>query len=266
MYNEEHLVTADKEGNFYCRAVDAVLHWRENQQVCGVGCPCFAMTDTVAGKDGCFVCRYEEAQSDKDAPLFPSVQGLDKRLEKAYRYAANAHHGQYRKGTKIPYFTHIITTVNYCMELTDDVEVIQAAILHDTVEDTSVTLQDLQREFGERVARIVEADTEDKRRDKPASETWEIRKRETVSHLADKSYEARLVMLADKTANAESLLREWEQTGDAVWNKFNMRDKKMQEWYFRSVAGCLAEFSDTSVMKKLLEYIDRLFGKKAGHE
>ena len=73
-------------------------------------------------------------------------------------------------------------------------------------------------------------------------------------------------MLADKTANAESLFNEWEQIGDAVWNKFNMRDKKKQEWYYRSVADCLAEFSDTSVMKKLMEYIDRLFGKKAEHE
>ena len=266
MYNKEHLVTADKEGNFYCRAVDAVLNWRENQQVCGAGCPCFVMEDVVTKQDGCFTCRYKGERSDEDAPLFPLVQGLDERLEKAYRYAANAHHGQYRKGTKIPYFAHIITTVNYCIELTDDVEVIQAAILHDTVEDTSVTLQDLRREFGERVARIVEADTEDKRRDKPAPETWEIRKQETILHLADKSYEAKLVMLADKTANAESLLKEWEQIGDAVWNKFNMRDKKKQEWYFRSVAGCLAEFSDTSVMKKLMEYIDTLFGKKAEHE
>lgn len=266
MYNKEHLVKADKDGKFYCRAVDAVLNWRENQQVCGIGCPCFKMTDTVAREDGCFVCQYEGERSDKDSPLFPLVQGLDERLEKAYRYAANAHHGQYRKGTQIPYFTHIITTVNYCMELTDDIEVLQAAILHDTVEDTPVTLEDLQREFGERVARIVEADTEDKRRDRPASETWEIRKRETILQLTNKPREAKIVMLADKAANAEALLKEWERLGDAVWNKFNMRDKKKQEWYFRSVADCLAEFSDTSVMKKLMEYIDRLFGKKAGHE
>lgn len=262
MYNKEHVVTADKEGNFYCRAVDAVLNWRENQQVCGAGCPCFVMADTVTKQDGCFVCRYEGERSDTDSPLFPSVQGLDERLGKAYQYAADAHHGQCRKGTKIPYFTHIITTVNYCMELTDDIEVLQAAILHDTVEDTSVTLQDLRRNFGERVARIVEADTEDKRRGRPASETWEIRKRETILQLANKPHEAKIVMLADKTANAEALFKEWEQIGDVVWNKFNMRDKKKQEWYFRSVAGCLAEFSDTSVRKKLMEYIDRLFGEK----
>lgn len=255
MYNKEHIVTADKKGNFYCRAVDAVLNYRENQQVCGVGCPCFVMA-----RDGCFVCKYEGERTDKDSTLFPSVPGLDKRLEKAYRYAAAAHSRQYRKGTRIPYFTHIITTVNYCMELTDDVEIIQAAILHDTVEDTSITLEDLRRDFGARVARIVEAETEDKRRDRPASETWEIRKRETISSLRDKPYDAKIVVLADKTANAEALFKEWQLLGDEVWNKFNMRDKKKQEWYFRSVAECLVELSDTNVMKKFMEYIDGLFG------
>ncbi|MCD8038959.1 MAG: HD domain-containing protein [Lachnospiraceae bacterium] len=257
MYNQEHIVKADNEGNFYCRAVNAVLNCRENQQVCGIGCPCY-----VSAADGCFVCKYEREETGKALSLFPSVAGLDKRLDKAYRYAADAHRRQYRKGTSIPYFTHIITTVNYCMELTDEVEIIQAAILHDTVEDTCVTLQDLRREFGGRVARIVEAETEDKRRDRPADETWEIRKQETISRLGNIQYDAKIVVLADKTANAEALFKEWQQMGDEVWNQFNMRDKKKQEWYFRSVAECLEEVSGTGVMKKLEEYIDRLFGRE----
>lgn len=249
----QHIVTADQNGNFYCRAADAVLNYKENQQVCGVGCPYFVVTDTVAAEEGCFVCNYASGP-------FPTAPGLDKGLEKAYRYASEAHKGQYRKGTTIPYFTHIITTVNYCMELTDDIEILQAAILHDTVEDTSVTLEDLRRDFGERVARIVEADTEDKLRDRPADETWEIRKQTTILYLKDRPSDAKMVILADKTANAESLFKEWQQLGDVVWHKFNMKDKKKQEWYFRAIADCLTEFSDTSVMKKYIEYIDRLFG------
>ena len=252
----QHIVTADQNGNFYCKAVDAVLNYKENQQVCGAGCPYFVVTDTAAAKEGCFVCRYASGP-------FPSVPGLDEGLEKAYRCAFNAHKGQYRKGTKIPYFAHIITTLNYCMELTKDVEVLQAAILHDTVEDTDVTLEDLRRDFGARVASIVEADTEDKLRDRPAHETWEIRKQTTITNLKDRPNDAKIVILADKTANMESLYREWKQIGDAVWDKFNMKDRKKQEWYFRAIADCLAEFSDTSVMKKLMEYIDGLFG--GGH-
>jgi len=253
MYANEHVVTADNDGNFYCAAADAVLNYKKNQQVCGAGCPYFAATDAAAAKDGHFVCKY-------DSGPFPSVPGLDKRLEKAYRYASEAHKGQYRKGTKIPYFTHIITTMNYCMQLTKDIEILQAAILHDTVEDTHVTLEDLRRVFGERVARIVEADTEDKLRDRPADETWEIRKQTTVLHLKDRPSDSKMVVLADKTANVESLFKEWQQLGDAVWLKFNMKSKEKQEWYFRAIADCLTEFSGTSVMKKFMEYIDRLFG------
>lgn len=249
MHDKEHIVTADKEGNFYCKAADAVLNYNKNQEVCGAGCPCY-----VSAGGGRFVCRYGDG-------IFPSVEGLDKGLEKAYRYAFCAHKGQLRKGTRIPYFTHIITTVNYCMELTDDIEILQAAILHDTVEDTHVTFEDLRREFGARVARIVEDDTEDKLRDMPPEQTWEIRKQTTVRHLKDKPLDSKAVVLADKTANAESLFVEWRELGDNVWDKFNMKDKAKHEWYFRSIAECLTEFSDTSVMKKLTEYIDGMFGK-----
>lgn len=251
----QHIVTADKNGDFYCKAADAVLNYKQNQQVCGVGCPYFVKADNTKENDGCFVCRYDDG-------LFPSVEGLDKRLEKAYRYASDAHKGQYRKGTKIPYFTHIITTLNYCMELTEDIEILQAAILHDTVEDTHVTLAELRRDFGARVAKIVEADTEDKLRDRPADETWEIRKQTTISHLKEQSSDAKIVILADKTANIESLFKEWQQLGDAVWNKFNMKDSRKQEWYFRAIADALTEFYDTSVMKTFREYIDKLFGGK----
>lgn len=249
MRDKEHIVTADKEGSFYCKAADAVLNYNKNQEVCGIGCPCY-----VSAMDGHFVCRYAEGS-------FPTVEGLDKRLEKAYRYSFSAHKGQFRKGTKIPYFTHIITTMNYCMELTDDIEILQAAILHDTVEDTHVTFDDLRRDFGARVARIVEDDTEDKLRDMPPEETWEIRKQTTVRNLRNRPIDSKIVVLADKTANAESVFREWKQIGNEVWNKFNMKDMEKHEWYFRSIAGCLTEFYDTSVMFKFMEYIDGMFGK-----
>ena len=104
-----------------------------------------------------------------------------------------------------------------------------------------------------------EAETEDKRRDKPASETWEIRKQETIEHLKDMPRDVKIIALADKTANAESLVREYRLVGDKLWEKFNQTDKQMQEWYFRKCAEALEEFSDTNVMKTYLSYIDELF-------
>lgn len=257
MNRDEHFVSVDSEGYFYCRAVDGYLNLRKEQQVCGRGCPYY--TGRMSSGIGEFVCRYEEDETDSTPALFPPVEGLDEQLYKAYTYAAKAHLGQYRKKTKVPYFTHIITTMNYALELTQDIEVLQAAILHDTVEDTWVTFADLRNEFGERVARLVETETENKRRDMPASQTWEIRKRETIEHLKNASLDAKLIVLADKTANLESIVREQHYLHMEIWNKFNQPDKAKQEWYFRAVKEQLKEFDDTSVMKAYDEFLRMLF-------
>lgn len=257
MNRKEHVVIADEEGFFYCRAVDSILNYKKEQQVCGCGCPCYVKSaENCCGK---FVCCYEEEGMGNKPALFPFVQGLNHSLYKAYAYAAAAHKGQCRKGTDIPYFTHIITTMNYAMELTEDIEVLQAAILHDTIEDTWVTADDLRREFGDRVAELVEAETENKRHDLPAAETWEIRKRETIEHLKNRSFDVKAIVLADKTANLESLAREQQFRGQAIWMKFNQTDKKKQEWYFRSIREQLTEFDGTSVMRQYDAYMALLF-------
>lgn len=256
MDQREHIVNADSEGYYYCRAVDGHLNVRMEQSVCGRGCPFYVQGCGRRREDGAasFICRYDDTQA-----LFPTVEGLDKRLYEAYAYAARAHRGQYRKKTQIPYFAHIITTMNYAVELTQDIEVRQAAILHDTVEDTWVTFDDLRRTFGDRVARLVETETEDKRRDRPAAQTWEIRKKETIAHLKKASSDAKVIVLADKTANLESIAREQHYLGVEIWNKFNQPDKAKQEWYFRAVREQLAEFRDTNVMKVYDQYLEILF-------
>ena len=70
----------------------------------------------------------------------------------------------------------------------------------------------------------------------------------------------KIIVLSDKTANAESLVREWRQVGDEIWLKFNQSDKSKQEWYYRSCEKALKEFSDTDVMKCYQKYMGELFG------
>lgn len=253
MNNKEHIVVADEDGYFYCRAVDGILNYKHNQHVCGEGCPCY-----VSCNDGRFVCKYVE-ENERLSP-FPNIAGLDEKLYRAYLYSANAHKGQLRKGTDIPYFSHIITAMNYALQLTSDVEVLMAVALHDTVEDTYVTIEDLKNEFGERVAMLVADESEDKRHGVSPSETWEIRKKETIEHLKEVSHEGKIIALSDKVANAKSVLCEWQIVGDDIWNKFNQKDKKMQEWYYRSCADALSELDDTNVMKEYKYYIEKLFG------
>lgn len=264
------------KGDFYCRAVHSVLNICQDEQVCGKGCPCYCGSK----ENQIPICGYEEEEFvdnvtdnpdklwiKKDAgikagqiPLFPIIKDLDAELAKAYAFAANAHRNQYRKGTRIPYLTHILTAMNYAMELTSNKEILTAVILHDTVEDTEATLEDIEKEFGHTVTRYIAAESEDKRPGVPAKDTWEIRKQETIQHLQTASQAVKIIVLADKAANAESLLREWRQKGDTIWQKFNQSDKKKQAWYYYSCAEALKEFSDTEVMKHYMDYLKELFG------
>lgn len=275
---------ADAKGDFYCRAVHGILHRAKDQQVCGIGCPYYDGVDANHNVICNYICcgkevdhnelavdetlenpmqlwkkKQQEIEMGKDT-IFPVIQDMDSLLQKAYIYAATAHAGHERKGTGIPYFTHLITTLNYAMQLTDDKEILAAAVLHDTVEDTHVTLQDIENEFGSRIARYVEAETENKRTDFPAHETWEIRKLENIKHLQIAPYEVKIIVLSDKTANAESMVREWRKNGDALWEKFNQKDKQKHAWYYRGCQKAMGELNDTSVMKIYQAYLDELFG------
>ena len=92
------------------------------------------------------------------------------KIENALIFATKAHAGKYRKGTKRPYIIHPIEVMSIVMHFTDEEYVLAAAVLHDTVEDTSVTIQRVEKEFGSRVAELVASVTEDKKRKLPPEE------------------------------------------------------------------------------------------------
>lgn len=275
----------DESGDFYCRIVHSILHENKNQHVCGIGCPYYKGID----EQGNHICDYLENKiTDKSAKvivkkqitnhdelwknvqdriehgeegLFPQIKQMSPLIWKAYDYAATMHEGQVRKGTDIPYFSHLITTMNYIMELTSDENILAAAVLHDTLEDTYATLLEIQIHFGSTIAAYVAADTENKRIGKPADQTWEERKLENINHLQNASYEVKMIVLADKTANAESMAREWGVSGDSMWQKFNQKDKRKQGWYYRNCEQAMKELSDTNVMKSFRVYMGILFGE-----
>lgn len=77
--------------------------------------------------------------------------------------------------------------------------------------------------------------------------------------MKNRPLDVKAIVLADKTANLESITREWRRRGDRVWEKFNQKDKRKQEWYFKSIRENLTEFNGTDVMKVFDEYIETLF-------
>ena len=125
--------------------------------------------------------------------------------------------------------------------LTEDEEVLAAAVLHDVVEDTGVKEAELREVFGDRVANLVMAESEDKMRDVPSEASWEARKQATIDHLAGLEKDALLICLGDKLANIREVSRDYAVIGDELWERFNQKDKKAHKWYYRSIFQILAE-------------------------
>ena len=146
-----------------------------------------------------------------------------------------------------------------CRNLTDDMDVVAAAALHDVVEDTDRTIRDIEDEFGTRIAALVGLESENKREGQPKSETWRIRKTENLERERTAPIEAKMIMLADKLSNMRSTVSDYRKSGDAIWNKFNMTDPAEQEWYYRSVAEVLSDLSDTPEYAEYLGMLDEVF-------
>jgi (p)ppGpp synthase/HD superfamily hydrolase len=174
-------------------------------------------------------------------------------VEKALEVAGQAHDGQYRKGTKIPYITHPAAVGMILMRAGYSDELVAAGILHDTVEDTEVTLDDLKREFGPQIAKIVAGCSEPDK-----SLLWEERKEHTIEFLKTASLEIQAVACADKLHNVRSLLSDYQQDGDEIWKRFK-RGKEKQEWYYRNIIDSLGTGSTFHLLEELKAEVNQLF-------
>ncbi|MBR3594245.1 MAG: bifunctional (p)ppGpp synthetase/guanosine-3',5'-bis(diphosphate) 3'-pyrophosphohydrolase [Clostridia bacterium] len=182
------------------------------------------------------------------------------KLTKAIAFAAEKHEGQTRKGSDTPYIAHPLEALAIAATVTNDQNVLMAAVLHDVVEDCGVSLDEIETLFGKRVRELVAADSEDKREDKPAADTWKIRKQETLDLIAKMDADSMTIVLADKLSNIRSLSRDYAVLGEALWQRFNCKDPQEHFWYYRSIADLLAPtFSDTSAWKEYFTLVYKTF-------
>ena len=185
-------------------------------------------------------------------------------VTRAVIFAAQAHDGAVRKGTSIPYIVHPMEAAAIAAGLTDDPEVIAAAVLHDTVEDTTTTLDQIEAAFGPRVAELVEAESEDKRENQKAEDTWELRKQETIDHLQQcTDRDVKILALADKLSNLRAIRRDYLAVGDELWDRFHQKDPEKIGWYYRSFVGACAELDGMPAYAEYKELVEKVFGKKA---
>ena len=197
-------------------------------------------------------------RKDFDVLLDESISLMDR----AIVFATRAHSGTYRKGTKIPYIVHPIEAAAIVATMTDDPDMIAAAVLHDVVEDTDATLEEIRFFFNDRIADLVEAESEDKRKDLPPQETWMTRKMETLEflrHEADR--DAKILALADKLSNMRAIHRDQSTIGDKLWERFNEKRKEKHGWMYRQVAEALSELSDTWAWMEYDDLVRRTFEK-----
>ena len=174
------------------------------------------------------------------------------RFEEALVYAARVHAVQFRKGTNIPYVTHLLAVATIVGEGGGTEDEVIAALLHDAVEDQGglARLADIRARFGDAVAAIVWGCTDAIVVPKPP---WRARKEAYIAHLADAALSVLRVSAADKLHNARAILADLRAIGPAIWARFT-GGQAGTLWYYRALVGAyLARGSDP-----IAEELDRV--------
>ncbi len=159
---------------------------------------------------------------------------LSQEFEAALLYAAEAHREQVRKGSGVPYLSHLLQVAGLALEHGADEQVAIGALLHDVVEDTPASPEDIEQRFGKRVRDIVEgcSDTLDKETE---GRSWRERKETYLAHLCESaSADVLLVSCCDKLHNSRSILSDLKEQGDAIWGIFK-GGREGTLWYYRAL-------------------------------
>ncbi len=180
------------------------------------------------------------------------------KIEEAIIYATVMHQGKVRKLGNTPYILHPLEVAQILSTMTNDEETIAAGILHDIVEDTDGTLEEIEKRFGERVAFLVSSESEKKYPDESRDATWKRRKEDSIKILkSTQDQGVRMLWLADKLANIRSLAGNYSEQGAKLWDSFNQHDPEMHRWYYMTIAEQLElSLNRTGAFKELIKHIN----------
>ena len=180
-------------------------------------------------------------------------------LDRAIIFAVRAHSGTERRGKGFPYIVHPMEAVAIVATMTSDQELLAAAALHDTVEDTDITVDQLRAEFGDRIACLV-ADESDVCFEGVSEEaSWHARKQAAIDRLSKVSHEAKMVALGDKLSNMRAIARDYSIKGDELWKLFHVKDRSEHEWHYRGLADALRELDTTFAFQEFEHLINQVF-------
>lgn len=183
-------------------------------------------------------------------------------FEDAVRFALEKHSGQRRKGADVPYILHPFEAATIVATMTEDENVLAAAVLHDTIEDAGVTLDEVEERFGPRVAALVMTETEDKRENLDPSATWQDRKEETLMILKNsRDLAVKMLWMGDKLSNMRSFYRQYLEFGNAMWQNYHQKDPKIQSWYYHQIAEYTKDLAGFEAYREFVRLMNAIFSE-----
>ncbi len=190
---------------------------------------------------------------------------IDKiKYKSALDFAYKLHFKQIRKGTEIPYFSHLISVSNNVIENGGNTDEAIAGLLHDAVEDQGglKTLKIIKKKFGSKVAKIVSDCTDAEIEPKPP---WLERKKSYIKSLKNKPQSSLFVSMCDKTHNASCIINDYHHEGKKLWTRFTANPKQIC-WYYESLGKCYYKHLKSHKVlkqnfKKLVSEIKRIAKK-----
>ncbi|MGI0495599.1 HD domain-containing protein [Alkalinema pantanalense CENA528] len=183
----------------------------------------------------------------------PTSPPLSDRFPQALTYAHQLHAQQYRKGSKIPYISHLLSVAALVLEDGGDEDSAIAALLHDAIEDQggATTREVIRQQFGDRVTHLIDTCTESDITPKPP---WKHRKTQYLEQLKTASDDAIRIILADKLHNARSIHRDLQTHPDQTWQKFNASPSDIR-WFYQSCLTILQQRSQSPMVKELQQIL-----------
>ena len=182
-------------------------------------------------------------------------------LDRAILFAVKAHAGTERRGKGFPYIVHPMEAMEIVATITPDQELLAAAALHDVVEDTEISADEIRREFGDRIADLVVAESDVFVEGVSEEDSWHARKKAAIDRLAKAPHDAKIVAMGDKLSNMRAIARDYAVKGDDLWKIFHAKDPKDHEWHYRGLAASLSELKDTFAYKEFVSLINQVFDK-----
>lgn len=214
-----------------------------------------------------------KTQGENNAAVIDPLH-FTERLTRAVDYARHLHIER-RKGTGIPYLAHLFGVASLVMgeagltgfPVTEDMVI--AALLHDAVEDHggAARLEDIRRNFGDNVARMVEGLSDTLAEDPNGKEPWEQRKEAYIERVRAEQDDVRLISAADKLYNARSILEDYRVIGPKIWERFN-RPRDLQIWYYETILEVFKASGDMRIfdeLERVVNELKQISAEDAGH-